>query len=95
MEGKREMIENEIRVAVLMSTYNGEKYIKEQLDSIIKQEFEGEITIVVRDDGSKDNTRDIVRMVADGCGNSRKIQLLEKENVGVQRSFLDLIQQVA
>ena len=88
------MIVKEIRVAVLMSTYNGQKYIKEQLDSILTQRFDGEITVFVRDDGSKDSTRDIVKEVANNCGNSRKIQLLEKENIGVQKSFLELIQYV-
>ena len=47
-------------VAVLMSTYNGEKYIKEQLDSIFNQK-EVQVTLYVRDDGSTDRTLDIVQ----------------------------------
>ena len=38
-------------VAVLISTYNGEKYLREQLDSILNQ-IEVEIELFVRDDGS-------------------------------------------
>lgn len=47
-------------VAVLMSTYNGEKYIKEQLDSIFNQK-EVYVTLYVRDDGSTDNTLEIIK----------------------------------
>ena len=43
------------KVQVLMSTYNGEKYLKEQIDSIIKQE-DVELEILVRDDGSRDSS---------------------------------------
>ena len=44
-----------MRVAVLMSTYNGEKYLQQQLDSILKQTGGFEVDIWVRDDGSTDN----------------------------------------
>ena len=43
-------------VVVLLSTYNGEKYIDEQLKSIFNQHFDGKIKVIVRDDGSNDNT---------------------------------------
>ena len=46
-------------VGVLMSTYNGEKYIREQLDSIFNQE-RVKVKLFVRDDGSLDGTVDIV-----------------------------------
>ena len=46
-------------VTVLMSTYNGEKYLREQLDSIINQE-NVELRIVVRDDGYSDGTVSIL-----------------------------------
>ena len=45
----------EKKVAVVLSTYNGEKYVREQLDSILNQTYKN-IEIVVRDDGSKDST---------------------------------------
>lgn len=45
-----------MKVCVIMSTYNGERYIKEQLDSIKNQKFNGEILIYIRDDGSRDRT---------------------------------------
>lgn len=47
-------------VAVLLSTYNGEKYIREQIESILNQK-NVEILLCIRDDGSKDNTIDIIK----------------------------------
>ena len=46
------------KVCVLMSTYNGEKYLKEQIESILNQE-NVEVDILVRDDGSTDSTLDM------------------------------------
>lgn len=42
-------------ISVCMATYNGEKYIKDQLDSILSQ-LGGNDEIIISDDGSKDNT---------------------------------------
>lgn len=47
-------------IAILMATYNGEKYIKEQINSIINQSFKN-WTLYIRDDGSKDGTPDIIK----------------------------------
>ncbi|WP_156036136.1 glycosyltransferase [Butyrivibrio sp. AE3004] len=47
-------------VNVLMCTYNGEKYLGAQLDSIINQSYK-DLVIYVRDDGSTDNTAEIIR----------------------------------
>jgi len=56
------------RIAVLMSTYNGEKFIREQLDSILNQK-NADITLYIRDDGSKDGTVGIIReyMKSNSC----------------------------
>jgi rhamnosyltransferase len=47
------------RVAVLLASYNGEKYIREQIMSILNQE-DVYLHIFVRDDGSSDRTRAII-----------------------------------
>lgn len=47
------------RVLVLMATYNGEKFLKEQLVSIMEQEGVS-VDLLVRDDGSSDNTIEIL-----------------------------------
>jgi len=46
-------------IAIIMGTYNGEKYIKEQIDSILAQDYAG-WKLFIFDDGSKDNTEKIV-----------------------------------
>ncbi len=48
------------KVNVLMCTYNGEKYLRAQIDSILNQSYEN-ICLYVRDDGSTDSTMDILR----------------------------------
>lgn len=48
------------KISVCMATYNGEKYIKEQVDSIIKQ-LGPDDEIIVSDDGSKDSTLSILK----------------------------------
>lgn len=44
------------KVLVIMATYNGEKYLQEQLDSILRQK-NIQVDILVRDDGSNDKTK--------------------------------------
>ena len=46
-------------VSIAMSTYNGEAYIQEQIESILKQKFV-DVHIHIRDDGSTDNTVSII-----------------------------------
>ena len=47
------------KILVLMATYNGEKFLQEQLDSLNGQEYV-EVDILVRDDGSTDSTQKII-----------------------------------
>ena len=49
-----------MKIAVLMSTYNGQKYLDEQLMSIADQTFSKMMTLYIRDDGSTDNTLKII-----------------------------------
>ena len=48
------------KVDVLMATYNGEKYLKEQIDSILNQTYQN-IHLIISDDCSTDRTRDILK----------------------------------
>lgn len=58
-----------IRVSVCMATYNGAKYINDQIDSILNQEFKKnshvEMEIIVSDDGSTDDTIQILEAYDD------------------------------
>ena len=49
------------KVLIIMATYNGEKYLREQLESIFNQK-NVEVSVLVRDDGSQDRTIDILEM---------------------------------
>jgi len=73
-------------VAVLLSSYNGERFLREQIDSVLNQEGV-DVTLCVRDDGSSDSTRAILREYAD----ENKIILSEGENLGFALSFRELV----
>lgn len=74
-------------VAVLMSTYNGGRYIREQIDSILNQKGV-RVTLVVRDDGSEDDTLNILEEYkAKGL-----LSFYTGSNLGPQRSFMHLLQ---
>ena len=69
-------------VTILLSTYNGAKYLREQLDSLLKQEGV-DFNIFVRDDGSKDETCDILQEYAD-----KGLLTFERgQNLGFSGSF--------
>lgn len=75
------------KVAVIMSTYNGEKFVAEQIESILDQTYSN-IEIVIRDDGSKDNTVNILKEYSKKYNN---IKLYEGENIGFIKSFFELL----
>lgn len=75
------------KVAILMSTFNGEKYIDEQISSILGQKGV-EIHLWIRDDGSNDKTVAKIRDWA--AKNPKKISFIEGENIGYRKSFLKL-----
>ena len=74
------------KVNVLLSAYNGEKYIKAQIDSILNQSYPN-VELYVRDDGSKDGTLAIVREYEE----KGLLHLEAGENVGFVKSFEWLI----
>lgn len=77
----------EKKIAVILSTYNGERFVREQLDSILNQTYKN-FEIVVRDDGSSDNT---VNIIKEYQKNNKNITLYERENVGFVKSFFELL----
>lgn len=78
----------EKEVAILMSTYNGEKYISEQIDSILAQK-DVKIHLYIRDDGSKDKTVEILSKYIHEY--PHLIDLIKGENIGFANSFYSLI----
>ena len=82
-------IMNNISVAILLSTYNGAKYIKYQIESILNQDYKS-WDLYIRDDGSTDNTIQIIKRY-EKC--HKNIHLVKDSNPhrGVRDSFLYLL----
>lgn len=75
------------KIAVLLSSYNGDEYIETQLSSVLRQEGV-DVTVYIRDDGSKDKTRDILRKFVEV---DDRVKAIFGENVGFRDSFLELL----
>lgn len=71
-------------VSVAMTTYNGEKYLKEQIDSILNQSYKN-IELVICDDCSKDGTWSILQEYATIDNRIKIVQ--NSSNLGFVRNF--------
>ena len=78
-----------MKVNVLLSTYNGETYIKEQLDSLLKQALINDTNIIIRDDGSTDNT---LKIIEEYIKDHPNIRYYTGENLTPGKSFWNLLQ---
>lgn len=74
-------------VNVLLSTYNGEKYIKGLIDSVLAQKGV-DVILSIRDDGSTDRTIPIIRSYHD-----KRIKLFRGKNLKSAKSFLKLLRE--
>ena len=79
-----------MKVSVCMATYNGEKYIKEQLESILNQ-LDEEAEVVISDDHSTDNTLEIARCFSD----SRIKIFTNTKNKGYAANFENALEQAS
>ncbi|MFS6437855.1 glycosyltransferase family 2 protein [Streptococcus agalactiae] len=79
-----------MKVNILMATYNGEKFLAQQIESIQKQTFK-EWNLLIRDDGSSDKTCDIIRNFTAKDYRIRFINENEHHNLGVIKSFFTLV----
>ena len=79
------------KVQILLATYNGEKFLREQLDSIVNQEYKF-WELLIHDDGSKDNTILIIKEYQNNY--PEKIKLLNDQKVfsSASKNFFHLIQ---
>ena len=75
------------KVNILLSTYNGARFLQEQLDSLQSQNYPN-IAIHIRDDGSTDSTFSLLQSYK---GNSSHLNLIKGENIGWKQSFLELV----
>ena len=77
------------KIEILLATYNGEKYVGEQIDSIINQTYRNWI-LLIRDDNSKDNTLEILKEYEK---KANRIKVIEdkKGNLGFVKNFEELL----
>lgn len=73
-------------VTVLMSTYNGEAYLQQQIESILSQQ-DVSVCLHIRDDASSDGTRGILGQF----GDDDRVSVYLGHNVGPSLSFMKLI----
>ena len=78
-------------LAILLATYNSEKYLRQQLDSVLNQSYT-DWKLYIRDDGSKDKTLEIVN---EYIQRDDRLYLLHDEvkGRGAKNSFLWLLEQ--
>ena len=80
-----------MKVTILLSTYNGEQFLAEQIKSIQEQTYKG-WQLLIRDDGSTDGTRAVIE---DFCRKDDRIAFINRgnpQNLGVIQSFHSLLQ---
>lgn len=76
-------------IDILMATYNGEKYLKEQIDSILNQTYSN-IRLVISDDCSTDGTIKILKQYE----NEKKVEIhFHEKNLGYIKNFEFLLKQ--
>ncbi|EHI73465.1 rhamnosyltransferase [Streptococcus criceti] len=79
-----------MKVNILMSTYNGQRFLAQQLDSVLNQTYK-DWTLLIRDDGSSDRTPEII---ADYASRDPRIHFInpdKRENLGVVKNFYTLL----
>ncbi len=80
-------MDNLVKVNVLLSTYNGQDFLAEQLDSLLVQEGV-KIILHVRNDGSTDKTKDILESYKEKFD---QVKIEYGNNLGAKWSFMELL----
>lgn len=75
-------------VSVVLATYNGERYLEEQLQSILAQSY-ANLEIIISDDNSGDSTISLVKSYA--CKDSRIKLLTNPKQIGIVPNFLNAL----
>lgn len=78
-----------MKLAILMATYNGEKYLEAQIESILSQKTDVTFDLIVRDDGSTDRTKQILETYS----RKGKLKFCAGANTGAARGFINLLRE--
>lgn len=74
-------------VSILLPVHNGERYLRQSIDSLLGQSF-GDYELLILDDGSTDDSREIARSYED-----TSIRVLTQENQGLTKSLNRLLKE--
>jgi glycosyltransferase involved in cell wall biosynthesis len=77
------------KVSVCITTFNQEQFIRDTILSVIKQAVDFNFEIIVSDDCSKDNTRDILQEIKDEYKHCNIVLVFNKVNVGGELNFIN------
>lgn len=78
------------RVDILLATYNGERYLPELLKSLLNQSYRN-MRVLIRDDGSKDGTPDVIRDYAERFPDILEVIEDQRGNLGVTNNMFCLL----
>ena len=73
---------NDIKISVILSAYNEEKFIEKAIESVVGQTLK-DIEIIIINDGSTDNTLNIINSYAE---DDSRIKVIDQENIGLGAS---------
>lgn len=82
-----------MQIAILLSTYNGEPYLREQLESVLKQTYTN-WKLYIRDDGSTDATLAIINSYVEKYPDKIKLIMDDAGNLRSAASFMKLLENV-
>lgn len=84
---------NNSKIAILMATYNGENYLKEQIESILNQTYKN-FTLFIRDDNSTDDTKKIIQEYHDKYP-TKIVEVIDGQKAGgACKNFMILLKYV-
>lgn len=83
-----------IKISIIVITYNQEKYIRAALDSIFSQKTEHKVEIIIADDASSDETPSVIREFAEKYP-KKVILITRKNNLGSWNNFIDAIRRAS
>lgn len=83
-------LKNDNTVAILLATYNGAPFLREQIESIQKQTYSNWI-LYINDDGSNDETREIISYFSKNSNQIIDISNKLPNRLGVMRNFMSML----
>ncbi|WP_332846878.1 glycosyltransferase [Pseudomonas lactucae] len=75
------------KLSILLVTYNHEKYIRQALEALFKQAVEGQLQLVIADDGSSDGTLDIIKEFEGRDPRFTFKYLVNNVNLGITKNY--------